>query len=337
MRNAARIPAVLSLLVLSAACGGKFDPPGTGGTGGNGATGGEDGGVSGGGGSTSSDAGTCQPLRGCTSSERCNDGCNTCTCAGGQWACTRRACVDAGESCSGALDPNKRYVSRDPKECQLIDYACPPDSIGFSDECGCGCVKVPTCNITTCFRAIECVNSCGGPVIQSGCCACPPPSFDNIVCRQDSGTCGCTSTALSWGHNGGLVAWQDASALTPCRTYRRTRTQYRSDLPDVSCTTELPCTDGGAGPEHIQRLLAHADVQAALKAAPVLYGRDMRPVDGTVFRIDVGGRIIDIGTACSSAGGCRAIPAGVEALRRALESIDALGLRQRECSSLFAP
>jgi hypothetical protein len=63
----------------------------------------------------------------------------------------------------------------------------------------------------------------------------------------------------------------------------------------------------------------------------------MRPVDGTVFRIDVGGRIIDVGTACSGTVGCRAVPAGVEALRRALVGIDGLGLSQRECANVFGP
>lgn len=333
MRNAARSAGVLSLLVLSAACGGKFDPSSTGGTGG---TGSDDAGVSGKGGTTSSDAGTCKTFPGCDSLERCTDICRTCTCSGGKWACTGSACLDSGLPCT-RVDPNKQYISHSLDQCQVIDFACPPDSINFTDECGCGCVKVPTCNITTCFRAIDCVNRCGGPVIQSGCCACPSPSFDDIVCRQDSGTCGCASTALSWGRNGGLVAWQDASSLTPCRTYRRTRTQYRSDLPDVTCTTELPCTSGVVGPEQIQRLLANADVQAALKAAPVLYGRDMRPVDGTVFRIDVGGRIIDIGLTCTSSPSCRAIPAGVEALRRALVSIDGVGLAQPACVNSFEP
>jgi hypothetical protein len=330
-----RVSGLLAILVLAAACGGKFDPSNTGGAGGAGNPGPEDAGVSGGGGSAGSNPGTCRPFPGCTSSERCNDGCNTCTCSGGQWACTRRACLDAGVSCNGSVDPDKRYISRDPKECQLIDFACPPDSVNFTDECGCGCQRLPTCSITTCLRAVECVNYCGGPVVQSGCCPCPAPAFDNIACRADAGGCGCTSTALKWGPNGGLVAYQDQSTLSPCRTYTRTRTSYLSERPDVTCSVELPCQDTGVGPEHVQRLLAHPDVQAALKAAPVLYGRDMRPVDGTVFRIDIGGKIIDVGTACSAAAGCRPIPAGVEALRRGLTGIDALGLRQRECASVF--
>jgi len=336
MLSFARLPWVsgLSTLVLAAACGGKFEPPGSGGAGGTGSTGNEDAGISGEGGRPSSDAGTCQPLPGCTSNRLCNDGCNTCTCAGGSWACTLRACVDAGPpSCNGKIDPDKQYVSRDPKICQLIDYSCPPDRTGFTDECGCGCVKVPACEIINCFRAIECVTACGGAVVQSGCCACTPPAFDNIVCRRDGGSsCGCTSTALSWGPNGGFVAWQDTSSLTPCRTYQRTRTSYISDRPDLKCTAELPCNDAAIGPEDIQRLLAHADVQAALKAAPVLYGGDPRPVDGTVLRIDIGGKIIDVGSACSTLAGCRAIPAGVEALRRALLSIDETGLRQPSCA-----
>jgi hypothetical protein len=35
-----------------------------------------------------------------------------------------------------------------------------------------------------CFRAIQCVKMCGGPVVQSGCCPCPAGTFDDITCMD---------------------------------------------------------------------------------------------------------------------------------------------------------
>src|SRR5258706_812464 len=64
---------------------------GTGGAGGSsGAAGAHDGGK------------VCTPLPGCSSTTTCSDGCNTCSCFNGEWACTARACPpDAGQSDAG--------------------------------------------------------------------------------------------------------------------------------------------------------------------------------------------------------------------------------------------
>lgn len=39
-----------------------------------------------------------------------------------------------------------------------------------------------------CFRAIRCVQTCGGIVVASGCAACPASTFDDIVCATDAGS-----------------------------------------------------------------------------------------------------------------------------------------------------
>lgn len=49
-------------------------------------------------------------------------------------------------------------------------------------EPGGGVGGEPKCDIPECFRAVVCVAECGGPVLQSGCCACPEGSFDDITC-----------------------------------------------------------------------------------------------------------------------------------------------------------
>jgi hypothetical protein len=46
-----------------------------------------------------------------------------------------------------------------------------------------GCNDDPSdCGVTECFRAVECVEECGGPVVQSGCCPCPEGTIDSIDC-----------------------------------------------------------------------------------------------------------------------------------------------------------
>lgn len=70
-----------------------------------------------------------------------DDGCNTCTCAAdGTVGCTKKACT-----CDPTTEWWRDYVSTDPMECQLIDFACPPNTKGFENECGCGCEQDASC------------------------------------------------------------------------------------------------------------------------------------------------------------------------------------------------
>ena len=159
-----------------AACGGVDLPPGTGGA--AGAPAGDAGAVKDAGG------GLCRPPPGCsmTSDTTCYDGCNHCSCNNGLWRCTLRACLPDAGKCTYD-DPNKTYVSKDPRQCLVILYACPDGERPFTDACGCGCQKAPTrCDIPECFRAVNCVAECGGPILQSSCCPCPKGTFDDIVC-----------------------------------------------------------------------------------------------------------------------------------------------------------
>ena len=44
-----------------------------------------------------------------------------------------------------------------------------------------------TCAIMECFRAVNCVAYCGGPVLISGCCACATGTMDQAECTSSSG------------------------------------------------------------------------------------------------------------------------------------------------------
>lgn len=69
------------------------------------------------------------------------DGCNTCTCAsGGGASCTEMNCP-----CDPDAEWHRSYVSTDPAECAIIDYACPGNTASFVNSCGCGCEQYSSC------------------------------------------------------------------------------------------------------------------------------------------------------------------------------------------------
>jgi hypothetical protein len=69
------------------------------------------------------------------------DGCNTCQCTNeGFVSCTELAC-----SCNPAAEWWREYVATSPQDCMVIDYACPENTIAFSNACGCGCEQSQQC------------------------------------------------------------------------------------------------------------------------------------------------------------------------------------------------
>jgi hypothetical protein len=147
-------------------------------------------------------------------------------------------------------------------------------------------------------------------------------------------TCGCLAETLTWGPNGGLVAYQDQSSITPCRTYTHERHHRIDDRPDVSCTRDVTdCATSLAG-TRLDALL-QPDVLAEFARGPVLYGRDLRPVDGSVFRISWGGKYVEVGAPCGTQVGCKAVPAGIQSLVDLLRGVDQQELSRPACSGLF--
>jgi hypothetical protein len=44
------------------------------------------------------------------------------------------------------------------------------------------------CDIIECFRPVECVETCGGPVVRSSCCPCPDGLLDELIeCSSEGG------------------------------------------------------------------------------------------------------------------------------------------------------
>jgi hypothetical protein len=75
------------------------------------------------------------------------------------------------------------------------------------------------------------------------------------------------------------------------------------------------------GVDDLNVALARPGMQAALAAAPVVYGRDSRPADGQVARIVVDGRVIDVGSPCDNEDPSCVIPDDVESFRRLLDDL----------------
>ncbi len=47
--------------------------------------------------------------------------------------------------CDESKEPNRKYVAHSPEQCKLVRYACEPGTVGFSNDCGCGCEQPSDC------------------------------------------------------------------------------------------------------------------------------------------------------------------------------------------------
>lgn len=96
-----------------------------------------------------------------------------------------------------------------------------------------------SCEVIECFRAIECVTECGGPVLKASCCPCDPGTFDNIECGQcvdgettDDGCNTCTCSAGQW------ACTERACEGTACGAFAGdtcTETEYCAYVPGQYC------------------------------------------------------------------------------------------------------
>jgi hypothetical protein len=185
--------------------------------------------------------------------------------------------------------------------------------------------------------------------------------YQRATCeRQPDGTCGFTPTpeltkclggstpgpggcdfkgSYEYGAIGGLRITVDRAFLKPGNSYQYTRSPVRGDGPTRSCTPLMPpCGAQGVISAHDIETsgLQNADVQAALaQPTPPLFGRDLRPVDGTVLELKRhDGRGLLIGADCPATfSSCRAIPPGVARLRDLLLALDKQQLATPECAA----
>jgi hypothetical protein len=156
-----------------------------------------------------------------------------------------------------------------------------------------------------------------------------------------NGSCApCLVASLDWGNSGGLVARSDRSMLSPCNTYRHTRTTFGgggAPAPALACERMLPCMGSGLhGIADVIAALEHADVEVALAKGTPLFGVDSRPLDGQVFEIKLGKDTITVGGPCPpTSSSCTPIPPGVNTLAQLLRDIDEEQLNLAPCAGMF--
>jgi hypothetical protein len=153
---------------------------------------------------------------------------------------------------------------------------------------------------------------------------------------SDSGTCGCVTGHVGWGMDGGLVVYQETNALEICSVFSHQRMSRAPGPPVLFCEQDIGACPAGVSAGDVTRAIANADVQAAIAAAPVLYGEDPRAYDGQVLRIQIGSAVIEVGVPCRVAG-CRPIPAGVQSLGTLLQTLTREQLAREPCKSIFPP
>ncbi|MFK7991617.1 MAG: hypothetical protein AB8I08_36710 [Sandaracinaceae bacterium] len=152
---------------------------------------------------------------------------------------------------------------------------------------------------------------------------------------SDAGACGCIEATLSWRFDGGFVPSRAGSRIDVCRDFAYARTVGTG--PTVMCEDEVPCTGDEVTIGDVNRALADPQVQLALTGTPVFYGRDTRPFDGRIFIIEYRGREIMVGSSCAGTSDCTPVPAGIEALKDLLESLEDERLEAERCASVFPP
>ena len=145
--------------------------------------------------------------------------------------------------------------------------------------------------------------------------------------------CACVAKPISWGYDGGYVATRAESSIRGCNTFHHEVGPVEGE-PTGSCETNLEECDVGllTNVAMVNAALATADVKAAIAAAPILYGGDPRPVDGSVQRLDIGGKIIEVGSDCADSPDCAPLPTGVVQLAELLFNLEDQQLDINNCT-----
>jgi hypothetical protein len=159
------------------------------------------------------------------------------------------------------------------------------------------------------------------------------PADGPLICAFDA--------TYTYGPDGGLVASNVLSTLTPPASYRHTTTflAIADPPPPLSCMPALPaCGDSArVDASDIARDFADPDVARAMAmSTPPLYGLDSRPTDGTMFQLMRGdGHGFLAGPTCDTVSEfCHgSVPAGIARLVADLKALDQQQLADPSCAS----
>lgn len=192
--------------------------------------------------------------------------------------------------------------------------------------------------------------ACGGTTAPTGATVTDGGTQGDGGTTQPTTACtgNCFPGGLSWGANGGLVAYSDSSRVESCTSYVHSRSDSSgSGGGDLSCTAtlETACTQGLITTGDLDGALQAADVEAAFASyepskGPSVFGSDSRPCDGSLLEVAYRGKIVDIGGKCGEGCGgtqdtCVEVPSGLRALADLLNALDQQELKTPSCKSVF--
>jgi len=287
--------------------------------------------------------------------------CNTCSCgANGEIGCTLMACpgdasfpvapdaavpTDQATPMGDAQPKDMKFVSPDLNVSQdaLLADATTPDGKPVADAGDAGVDARQSCvwqdmvlSIGQSADAGDGCNICECTVSGMAC------TTRACVSTRDAATLVCSlSSSLSFGYDGGLVAYSDSYALDGEGQMPVERIDLSGrDGGIASCSPPLP-TCGAPGVVSISTIaqdLTDADVQLAFGLTlSHVYGVDSRPSDGAVWSISraSGGNIL-VGNPCLSPmmNSCQPIPPGIQRLADDLKSLAAAAVAAPECAEL---
>lgn len=140
----------------------------------------------------------------------------------------------------------------------------------------------------------------------------PAPSCDDV----------CASEVIHWAMSGGLSFETTEHELSPCDRVLRVIDRMGGALPS-HCAASVRGSRCEALIE-LERLLATDAVRALRAAAPVVVGRDDRPVDGQILVVRIGEDEIGVGGECRTGDpDCRPVPPEMRELAAALARLAA--------------
>jgi hypothetical protein len=164
---------------------------------------------------------------------------------------------------------------------------------------------------------------------------CAPPFNPAVACTFDTG--------YTFGEDGGLRIRVDRSTLATPAEYGRTRQFRAAGMAAISCSNKVPMCRKAPGlvtTADVVEAFTAPDVVAALaEARPQVYGRDSRPVDGTVLEVlRADGRGFLLGTACTGGQFCtRPLTDGLARVAALLNRLDIQQLAAPGCEALREP
>jgi hypothetical protein len=166
-------------------------------------------------------------------------------------------------------------------------------------------------------------------VLALSACACSDIPVNHDLAEQ----CGCVTEPVRLSPVGSPV--ETTTTVAPCRVFTLDVAPI-AERAGVSCSMEMTCPSMTTGVT-VARAVQDPDVQAAVRAGPMLYGAGpSSPIPGgPVYRIGVGQANFEVGSPCADSNGCTPIPPGVQGLLDVMLAVNSQEVRRSPCREVL--